>query len=358
MQSGRHKLNLFVFYGLFSLAAISARAQNDIEEGFFNESGVTNTPSGSGVTNTPSGSGVTNTPSGPGATNTPSNSGVVNTPSTPARKSSLSPAPTIKAESSPSPSEPEEDDGKSHPFFDWSKHQGETYVKHPLADKGLIEITKDKVYIYKVKQSKQKHAGSLRIGFMNPTNLVNPDNPSISFANNYQSAAGNPSILLDFEWQILRTPIGKVGITAGSGLFIAQGSGHFTHPNLEPANITPKETFTLAVFPTNAGVIYRVQMWDRQLFVPYGTGGGTLFPFSEFRDDGQGPKFALSYGAFVAAGLAFNMTYFDRFAAAELDREYGISRVYLTGEYRYLINLSNKYDFGGPFPNFGFTAEF
>lgn len=245
---------------------------------------------------------------------------------------------------------------ESHPFFDWSQHQGETLVPHPLADQGLVEITKDRVYIYNVSKSEQHHAGTFHVGMFNPSNLSNPDGGQAStFADNY--APNNPMFMFDYEWQLWRIGIGKLGVTAGAGAYFAQGHGHFTHPNLNP-NLVPEETFTLAVIPLNAGAIYRMQIWDNQLFVPFGSGGGTLIPFSEFRDDGYGPRFGGSVAAYVAAGFAFNLTYFDQLSALVLDREYGINRMYLMAEFREMINLDPHYDFSGSILNLGFTAEF
>jgi hypothetical protein len=274
---------------------------------------------------------------------------------TPAPAAPVAPAPT-QATDAPRSNMHNSSEGESHPFFDWSKHKGETEVKHPLAEKGLVEITKDRVYIYDVKESKQSRAGSLHIGIFNPQNLTNPDSPSGSFEENYGSTS-NMMLFFDYEWQVWRIGIGKIGITAGAGLFFAQGSGHYVHPELEPTGQTPPETFSLAVFPLSGGLIYRLQIWDKQLIVPYGSGGLTLFPFGEFRDDGLSPKFAGSAAVYAAVGGALNLTYFDHFAALALDRQYGINRVYLFGEFRELVNIA-KYDFGGPLINFGFTAEF
>jgi hypothetical protein len=249
--------------------------------------------------------------------------------------------------------------GESHPLFDWEKHKGESEVAHPFAEKGLISITKDKTYIYTVKESAQDRAASIHVGMFNPVNLRNPNVDSgsegASFADNYN---GNnaPAILVDYEWQLFRTAVGKFGLTAGSGIFIAQGHGHFEHPEINPG-LTPKETFTFAAFPTSGGAIYRLQFWDRQLFVPYGTGGGTLYPFTEIRDDNHGPRFGGALAIYVAGGVGLNLTYFDKLSAIHLDREYGINRIYLTGEFREVIALTT-YNFGGNYLNFGFTAEF
>ncbi len=50
-----------------------------------------------------------------------------------------------------------------------------TRIKHPNASKGLTKITRDKVYIYKVKESEQTKAATFRFGFIAPDNLQNPE---------------------------------------------------------------------------------------------------------------------------------------------------------------------------------------
>jgi hypothetical protein len=242
-------------------------------------------------------------------------------PATPAQSQTQSPPTTPDK---PKLNYTEKGSGESHPFFDWSQHQGETLVPHPLADQGLVEVTKDRVYVYNIPQSDQHYAGTF---------------------------------LFDFEWQKWRLPVGKLGLIAGAGMYFAQGHGHFTKPELNPG-LTPEETFSLVVIPINIGAIYRMQFWDRQLFVPFGGGGGTLIPFTELRDDGYGPRFAGSVAAYLSAGVAFNLTYFDKLSAIVLDREYGINRMYLMAELREMINLDPHYDFGGTIINGGFTAEF
>ncbi|MEL4474474.1 hypothetical protein, partial [Shewanella algae] len=78
--------------------------------------------------------------------------------------------------------------------------------------------------------------------------------------------------MLDYEWQIWRIGVGKIGLTAGLGIFTSQGHGHFAHPSLNPG-LTPLETFTFLAMPVTVGAVYRLHIWDRQLFVPFGSGG-------------------------------------------------------------------------------------
>jgi hypothetical protein len=243
-------------------------------------------------------------------------------------------------------------------IFDWSKHQNATEVPHPFVEKGLLRVTRDRTYIYRVSETEQKIATQIHIGPYNPENLEAPPNDDgfvSTFDDNYDQT-DNPAVMLNWEWQLWRSPIGKWGATAGFGVYVAQGNGHFA--GTKNTHLTPREIFTLAVVPVNLGVVYRLQIWNKQLFVPYGMGGGTLIGFSEFRDDGKPPKWGGSYAAYFGGGLALNLTYFDAISKIQLDREYGINAVYLTAEYRRFAGLSNNFDFSSDFANAGFLMEY
>lgn len=243
-------------------------------------------------------------------------------------------------------------------IFDWSKYKGATEVPHPFAEKGLIRITKDRTYLYKVPETEEDRAISFQVGPFDPTNLRNPDatdGRGASFAENYDQSTA-PAVLFTKEWQLIRSAIGKLGLRAGSGIFVAQGHGHFVSNT--NASKTPKEQFTLLTFPTSIGGVYRMQFVHRQLFIPFAEGGLTAFPFTEIRDDGKAPKFAGSAAAYAAGGLAINMTYFDYLTRIQLNREYGISAIYLTLEFRRLFALSPHYDFSSNYINGGFLFEY
>lgn len=243
-------------------------------------------------------------------------------------------------------------------IFDWTKHQNETEVAHPLVEKGLLRITRDKTYIYRVNETEQKTAAQVHFGQYYPSNLEAPadSNGNVStFDDNYDQT-DNPAVMVNWEWQMWKSPIGKWGLTAGGGVYAAQGNGHFV--GTKNAGKTPLEIFTLAVIPVSVGAVYRMQFWDKQLLVPYAAGGGTLFAFGEFRDDNKAPKFGGSYGVYYAGGGALNLTYFDALSKIALDREYGINAVYLTAEYRSIVGLSPNFDFTGDFFNAGFLMEY
>lgn len=249
--------------------------------------------------------------------------------------------------------------GPSQKIFDWEKHRNKQLVPHPFADKGLLRITRERNYLYKIDPSEQKRAASLRVGSFFPSNLENPDQEGqagATFEENYDQT-DFPAILFDYEWQMWRMPIGKLGLKVGTGAYVAQGHGHFV--STVNAGLTPREIFTFVVIPANFGAIYRMHFGKKkQLFVPYGEGGGTLFGFTEFRDDSKPPKFGGAPAVYYGGGLAIDLTYFDYMSRIQLDREYGINAVYLNIEYRGIVTLSQNYDFSSDIFNGGFTMEF
>ncbi|MGE3760243.1 MAG: hypothetical protein AB7H97_20930 [Pseudobdellovibrionaceae bacterium] len=258
----------------------------------------------------------------------------------------------------PLPPEQRASSESGQPIFDWSKHRGEREVPHPFAEKGLLRIRKDGTYIYKTEESKQTNAFSFAVGMYEPEMLSNPDaqGPTAEFNNNYDQT-NSPMIMAHYEWQFMKSPVGKFGLRFGSGLYVAQGNGHFKSGGVNDG-LTPQEIFTFIAMPNSVGLVYRMHFWDKQLLVPYGEGGAIAWSFAEMRDDNKNPKFGGAAGAYAAAGLAINLTYFDKFSAISLDREYGINRVYLTAEYRPIFPLSERYDFTGNMIDAGFLMEF
>lgn len=231
-----------------------------------------------------------------------------------------------------------------------SKKQA-TRIRHPLAAKGLTKITKDKIYIYRVKESDQKAASTFHVGLFTPTKLKNPTTGFV-FEDFYDS--NNPALLYDYEWQV-SSRLGKAGLKLGTGIAMASGTGRFA--NNYNGDLQPKEKFTFVVFPNTIGAIIRLQWMKNQIFVPYAEGGGVGFVFGEFRDDGKMPKAGGALGAYYAAGVAFCLNFLDPVSMLEMDREYSINSVYLTAEYRQYVGFGN-FDFTSEVINGGMTVEF
>ncbi len=229
------------------------------------------------------------------------------------------------------------------------------YIEHPNAEKGLIKIDKNKVYYYRVKESDQRGAGNFKIGFYEPTNLMSTSASNLGYGDIYD-ASQSPLFLYEHEWQFFKSA-GRLGITAGGGFFFASGNGQFQ--NGQP--LRPREKFTLFVFPVNAGLIYRAQFYDTQPIAPYAGAGIGGMLFAERRDDDQNPALGARYGAAPVghfyAGLAIQLGHGAR-SFLDLDREYGINKVWVTGEYRQFVFVSGKFDFSGDAINGGLSAEF
>lgn len=229
------------------------------------------------------------------------------------------------------------------------------YIEHPNAEKGLIKIDKNKMYYYRVKESDQRGAGNVKIGFYEPTNLTSSSDSNLTYDAIYDSSA-TPLLLYEHEWQFFKGA-GRLGITAGSGFFIASGNGQFENGQAE----RPREKFTLFVFPVNAGLIYRAQFYDTQPIAPYAGAGIGGMLFAERRDDDQNPDLGARYGAAPAghfyAGLAIQLGRGAR-SFLDLDREYGINKVWITGEYRQYVFITGDFDFSGDAINGGLSAEF
>lgn len=236
--------------------------------------------------------------------------------------------------------------------------QGETKIRHPFAEKGLIRITKDKTYVYQVSKSKQDRAISFRGGLFEPTELGNPETGA-TFSDTYDQTQG-PIVFFEYEWQWLRGSLGKLGFKVGSGVFATQGNGRFRNEFDEngPDRSTPKEQFTFVAFPNSASAVYRFQLYDDQMFVPYVDGGVMAMSFLEWRDDLDFPKLGLSPTGFFSGGMAFNLQALDSLAILGLDREYGINNIYFMAEFRQLVNIGSDYDFTAPAFNGGFMFEF
>ncbi|NUN04430.1 MAG: hypothetical protein HUU57_01600, partial [Bdellovibrio sp.] len=165
------------------------------------------------------------------------------------------------------------------------KKGGVKYIEHPLAAKGLIAITKDGSYIYKTKDSgKFNNTGSFRFGLMDPPKISAADGTSFEMM---YSKGQQPVFMFDYEWQPF-TGFGKLGVQAGFGVLLANGSGRFVTPPADGK--TPKEKYTFAAIPLNVGLVYRLEWMSRQWLAPYVAGGGTYMGVAEFRDDGKSPS--------------------------------------------------------------------
>lgn len=226
-------------------------------------------------------------------------------------------------------------------------------IPHPNAKKGLQRITSENVYIYDVKKSKQENALSVQFGSYDPVNL---SSEQTQFTDLYNSGV---MIQIDSEWNWLKGWAGSLNIKAGSGLFFSEGNAVFTEGS--NAGTKAKESLFFFLFPNQAGLNYKLKLWDDQMLVPYAEGGAGYYVFVEKRDDDLDPvigRWAASPTAYWAGGLAINLNAFSRKVSRTLDREYGINKIYLNIEYRSVIGLNNNFDLSSDYANAGFLVEY
>lgn len=223
-------------------------------------------------------------------------------------------------------------------------------IPHPNARKGLTRITSDKEYIYETIKSPIQHRMAVKFGTYDPVALENED--GIKFTQIYQQS-DSPMLLVDYEWPWFAF-MGKVSLQVSSGLFFTQGNGVFEN-NIDRE---AREQFTFVAIPLSGNIIWKLQFWETQWFVPFGGGGVGVMGFSEIRDDGESPKFggALAFPVFAGLGISLNGVAPD--AARKMDREYGINNSLLAFEYRYFIGNPSKFDFSGDVVNAGLMVEY
>ncbi len=231
--------------------------------------------------------------------------------------------------------------------------QPSRYIEHPLAKQGLYKIDTEGVYYYRVNLPVPKHTVSVRLGSFTPNSLVNPQNSSATFNQIY--GAETPIILIyDYERPFFRSA-GVLSWKLGTGLFTASGHGIFVNPNRD----TPREGFTLISIPISAGLVYSLQFVPRQWIIPYAEGGGDFFGLSEIRSDAAagiagvaGAATAhFSFGARIPLGFGVR-------SFLDMAREYGISTMYMTAEYRDYMGLTKNYDLTGSTITVGIAADY
>ncbi|MBX9768973.1 MAG: hypothetical protein K2X47_16990 [Bdellovibrionales bacterium] len=225
-----------------------------------------------------------------------------------------------------------------------------------LVRKGLLKISKSGEFSYSYPESDQKHSLGIRVGLFSPPSLINPQTGQ-SFQTIYGQSS-RPMILLEYEWQLLQLPIGKMGLAIGSGIYTATGNGFYKNPNLQPpAFPRAEEVYSFYLFPNSLSAIYRLQFFDRQIIVPYASAGVDYFGILETRDDGGSTRFGGGSGIHFGGGASIQLDFLSRESMFELDQEFGINHIYLTIDYKYIQGFSS-FDVTQNLLSGGILAEF
>ena len=241
----------------------------------------------------------------------------------------------------------------------YNPKKGTKYIEHPLAEKGLIRIEKDGSYIYKTDIDQAGHnnkTGVFRIGGIDAPKILAKDGLT-TFETMYQGSPV-PYFMFDYEWQPF-TSFGRLGIQLGIGFLISHGNGRFACDTGCTVNgQIAKESYTFLAVPLTAGGLYRLDLTAHQWVAPYLAGGGAYIPVFEIRDDNSSPHGLGVPGVYGAGGVMFNITALDKDTAFVLKKEYGISNLWVTGEYRILKNFNADLDFSSNIISAGISVDY
>jgi len=203
---------------------------------------------------------------------------------------------------------------------------------------------------YPRNESPQNHAASFRVGRYSPADLYNSET-TLYFDDVYTDSSGL-IIYFDYEYQFFKT-FGRLGAKVGTGLFMTSGKGRFKSNISEEA----REQFTFVMLPNTLGGIYRMQLWDKQPFVPFAEAGVGYFTFVEVRNDFKRTKYGGSAVGYWAAGGSLLLDKLSPSTIGELDADYGINHMWLTAEYRSIIG-GGALDFSADSISGGILFEF
>lgn len=235
---------------------------------------------------------------------------------------------------------------------------GRKKIAHPDAKKGLYLIDQNTGrYYYKTEKiSKKNQSTSIRIGAVTPPNITAEiGGQPYSFVDIY-SEDDLPFLILDYEWQPFRS-FGKLGVVMGVGFFTATGNGLFANPSVqggEPA----KEEFTFIGLPISVGGIYRLEFSDRQWFAPFIVGGGSYYVLAELRDDGKAPTIVGTPAGYAGGGILINITRWNKEIDFVMDREYGVSNMWLSAEFRTVQSVNEDLDVSSDIFNIGISVDY
>lgn len=229
------------------------------------------------------------------------------------------------------------------------------YIKHPNAAKGLVKIRRDGTYLYRTKRSPQDRTFSLKATTLTAPTIVGYQPPDGKEALTYEDIYKNRPLsgaFFEYEW-MLNQKVGDIALQAGSGLFTTSGKGRFKN---NPTKESIEKYYFFAV-PLTFGILYRMNYWNRQFLVPYGSIGGQYIGLLEVRDDAKKINPAGSIGATGSAGVLFNISRWGDRSAYILDNNYGINDLWLSVEYRRLQSVKKEMDFSSNAICVGFSMD-
>lgn len=226
------------------------------------------------------------------------------------------------------------------------------YIYHPNQEKGLYKINKKSEYLYKYKQSPAKGFINVKAGNVNLANFEAED--GTKFSDLYDSDSIT-ALFFEYDWEPFKKHR-SLSVKVGGGLSYARGSGRFVgNTNVQDS---PLERFNFMLFNSTAGLTYKFKNLSNQLFIPFVTGGLDYNLATEFKSGFSAFKYQGILGAHAGGGLSINISWLERQASLDLDRQYGINNTYLTIEARNIISFDEDEDIGGLIIIAGLSFEY
>ena len=231
-------------------------------------------------------------------------------------------------------------------------------IKHPGAKEGLYLIDEEGVYHYRVETiSKKDNSMFFRFISQSAPNLSGEtDSGPFTFEDMYETS-DLTGIEVIYEWQPLKR-YGKAGVQFGVGLTTASGKGFFRNdddPTL--ADKVPRESYTFFSIPISLGLVYRFEYAERQWLAPYLAGGGVYNGLFELRNDNDYNLVGTPAG-YGAGGILLNLTAMNKELAFKMDREYGLSQLWVNAEYKRIQSFDDELDVTTNQISVGFGADY
>lgn len=248
-----------------------------------------------------------------------------------------------------------EDVGLSSSFiklpFEESREERRARLQQDAYFDELVHISQTGVHQYKVEMSPIRGSASLNVGVF----------PNPSFINNnrsYEDIYGsNPVLMLfaNYEWNLLKN-IGYLSINVELGTLWDSGNGRFVNDQ----GVQAKERYIFLMLPVSLGVMYSLEYWNKQIFIPFGIGGISYFGLLEIRDDFDFGSIGIAGtpSLFFGGGLQFLLDSLSAKGLTVIDKEFGINHIYLIGEVRQYISLSGNFQLEGLVASGGVRFDF
>jgi len=225
---------------------------------------------------------------------------------------------------------------------------------------GLIRIDKDGNYIYKVPPQNANQSSHLKIGVVSSPDISvdicqynNETNcQSVGYEDIYEEASGITFEYI-YEYYFVKTK-GKLGAQVGFAAQYAEGNGRLVSDPTKQS----VESFSFFTVPLYGGLVYRFEYKDRQVIVPYISGGGTYLVLAEKREDQSQVNAIGAPGFYASGGGLLNLSALDRDMGAEFETEYDIKNLWISAEYKFVSVNSEAFSLENGFFQAGMAFDF